>query len=272
MPDFLWKWRREIVFLLLIIVSLGMLVSRHEPGIVSRGLYQSISWVVVPFQKISAAMAKRSTNFISLIASISRIQEENVQLTHRVEKLNLENILLREQARENLVLRREMEYKPRQPGIFIPAEVIARDPASWLERLVLDRGAADQVKTGSGVITSYGVAGRVIQVNQSSAVIMLLLDTQSSVAGLVERSRITGTVKGTGQGWLKLLHISSEDDIRVGDVVVTSRLSSLFPSGLPIGDIVSIKPSENGLMLDIKVKPRVDFKTLDRLFILKSGE
>ncbi|MCK5218770.1 rod shape-determining protein MreC, partial [bacterium] len=264
MPDFLWKWRREIVFFLLIIVSLGMLVSRREPGRVSRGLYQGVAWVVVPFQKISAKMTKRSTHFISLIASISCIEEENVRLTHRVEKLNLENILLREQARENLTLRRELEYKPRQSVNFIPAEVIARDPASWLERLVLDRGSADQVKQGLGVITPYGVAGRIIQINQSSAVIMLLLDTQSSIAGLVERSRITGTIRGTGQGWLKLLHISSEDDIRVGDEVVTSRLSSLFPSGLPIGDVVSIKPSENGLMLDIKVKPRVDFKTLDR--------
>jgi rod shape-determining protein MreC len=155
MPDFLWKWRREIVFSLLIIISLGMLVSRREPGLVSRGLYQGVSWVAVPLQKISAVMVKRSTHFISLIASISRIQEENVQLTHRVEKLNLENILLQEQARENLVLRRELEYKSRQPVNFMPAEVIARDPASWLDRLVLDRGAADQVKQGSGVITPY---------------------------------------------------------------------------------------------------------------------
>jgi len=267
-PEFLWKWRREIIFSVLIIISLGMFVSQREPGLITQTLRQSIAFVIVPFQKISARLVKRSQKFFNQMISIKKLRHENAELKRKVEKLMLRNTLLMEQVRENQALRAELHYKQRIPYDFLPAELIARDPVSWLERVVIDRGSADDIETGAGVITPQGVVGRIREVNLYSSTVMLLLDTQSSVAGIVQRSQINGTVKGTGQGFLKLMYVSSEDDVKVGDTVVTSKLSSLFPPGLPIGDVVRVVPSENGLMLDIQMKPRVDFKTLDRFLIL----
>jgi rod shape-determining protein MreC len=83
---------------------------------------------------------------------------------------------------------------------------------------------------------------------------------------------VAGTLRGTGQHWLRLMYVANEDDIKPGDTISTSKLSTLFPAGLPLGDVVSVNTSENGLMLDIKVKPRVNFKTLDRFLILKVEE
>jgi len=108
----------------------------------------------------------------------------------------LRNALLRNNQLENQVLREIVGYQNEHHHEFIPSEMVGRDAASWLRRGILDRGQADGVKVGAGVITPQGVVGRIIEVNYYSSTIMLLPDVQSSVAGLVERSGISGTIKG----------------------------------------------------------------------------
>ncbi|MCK5243216.1 rod shape-determining protein MreC [bacterium] len=272
MPEFLWKWRREIIFSILIIISVGMLVSQREPGFITQTLRQGISFIVVPFQKISMNAVKGSRKMFARTISAKKLRIENVELKRRVEKLTLRNTLLMEQARENQQLREELNYQHRTPYEFLPAELIARDPVSWLERGVLDRGSSDEVVRGTGVITPQGVVGRIREVNLYSSTVMFLPDTQSSVAGITARAKVNGTVKGIGQGVLKMMYVSSGDDVKVGDAVLTSKLSTLFPAGIPIGDVVQVKPSENGLMLDIQIQPRVDLKTSDRFLILLKEE
>lgn len=272
MPDFLWKWRREIVFALLVVVSLGMLLSLHQPGIFGRTLRQAVSLVVFPFQKASTAVVRSTQGWLMFFQSHNALIKEKQELTQTVERLSLRNQLLREQARENEQLRAELAYKRRIQWTFLPAEVIARDPVSWLERVVVDRGAADGVAAGAGAITPAGVAGRVQEVNPFSATVMLLLDSQSSVAGWVERSKVHGTVKGTGEDTLRMVYVAGGEDVQAGDQVVTSQLSTLFPAGLPIGTVISVSQAEGGLMLDIRLKPNVDFKNQDRFLILQPGE
>lgn len=269
MPEFLWRWRREIIFSLLIIISLVLLVSQRQPGFFSLTLRQGASFVTVPFQKTATALTQRTRSLFSRTLSLKKLRKQNLSLRRKVEKLSLRNLLLQEQARENETLRDELDYQQRSTWAFLPAVVIARDPVSWLERVVTDRGATDDVAVGDGVISPLGVVGRIQSADLYSATVMLLPDAQSSVAGLVERSRINGTVKGTGTEYLKLMYVSSDDDVRVGDRVVTSPLSSLFPPGLPIGEIASVAPADDGLMLDIQIKPIIAFKTLDRFLILR---
>jgi rod shape-determining protein MreC len=271
-PEFLWKWRREIIFSLLIIISLMMLVSQREPGLIAQSLRQGISFVVVPFQKLSMNVVKGGKKMFARTISVKKLRIENVELKRRGEKLTLRNTLLMEQVRENQLLREELNYQRRTAFEFLPAELIARDPVSWLERGVLDRGSSDEVVVGAGVIIPQGVVGRIRDVNLYSSTVMMLLDTQSSVAGITGRAKINGTVKGTGQRLLKMIYVSSGDDVKVGDTVMTSKLSTLFPAGLPIGDVVHVAPSENGLMLNIDIQPCVDFKTLDRFLILMKEE
>ncbi len=273
MPDFLWKWRREIVFALLVLVSLGMLLSFRQPGIFGRTLRQTVSLAVFPFQKASTAVVRTAEGWLAFFQSLASLRQENQELALTVERLSLRNQLLREQARENEQLRAELAYKRRAEQAFLPAEVIARDPVSWLERVVVDRGANDGVAAGAGVITPAGVAGRVQEVNPFSATVMLILDSQSSVAGWVERSKVHGTVKGTGEDTLRMVYVASGEDIQTGDQVVTSHLSTLFPAGLPIGTVVGVAPAESGLMLDIRLQPNVDFKSQDRFMVLQpAGE
>lgn len=269
MPDFLWKWRKEIIFSLLILVSFGLLVSRRKPDVISQSLRQGVALLIAPVQKVSASSVRGVRESLSVLASLGRLRRENAELAGAVRRLQLDNARLREQARENEILRTELEYRRRTRWAFIPAEVIGCDPASWLERRVVNRGSTDGVVRGAGVIAPEGVVGRVSEVTLYTATIMLLPDTQSSVAGVIERSRVPGTIKGFGKPRLGMMHVSGSDDVRAGDTVLTSNVSSIYPPGLAIGEVTGARPAETGLMLSIQVRPRVNFKTLDRVLILR---
>ncbi len=270
MPEFLWKWRKEILFSLLIVISFTLLVSRHKPHFFSDSLRQGISFLLVPVQKLSDGAAVRAREALGFLAAFGALERENRALRKELDALRLENARLGAGARETEELRDQLGYKQRVRWDFIPAEVVGRDPASWLERVVVNRGTADGVRPGAGVITPQGVVGRVSEVNLYSATVVLLTDSQSSVAAVVERSRVPGTVKGTGGRWLSLAHTSGEDDVKPNDLVVTSQVSSIFPPGLFVGDVVSVTPADNGLMLSVRLKPRVAFTSLDHLLIIRA--
>jgi rod shape-determining protein MreC len=270
LPEFLWKWRKEIIFSLLLAISLGLLVAQRRPDVFSQGLRQGLTFVLFPLQKLSYTSTRQTRHWVSLVASFGHLRVENATLQRQVEALTLENARLAEQAREAEALRTELGYRRRTEWVTLPAEIIGRDPASWLDRVIVNRGTADGVSRGAGVIAPQGVVGRVSEVTLTEATVMLLPDVQSSVAGVVQRSRVPGTVKGTGKRWLGMGHVSGTDDVRAGDVVATSSVSSIFPSGLLIGDVVSAAPAEGGLMLSIQINPRVNFQNLDRVLILKS--
>lgn len=272
MPEFLWRWRREIVFTMLVVISLIMLVSHHEPGLLTRSLRQGVTFVIVPFQKVTTGFIQQSRQFFTFFTSMSTLKLENQELKRKIERLTLRNALLRKNQAENQRLREMVAYKKAINFEFIPADMIGRDPSSWLRRGLLDRGQADGVQVGAGVITPHGIAGRVIDVNYYSSTIMLLPDAQSSVAGMIERSGVSGTIKGDNNRALSMIYVSSEDDVQKGDWVVTSKLSTLFPPGLSIGQVNQVNPSANGLMLDIQIIPSVEFKTVSHFLILRTDD
>jgi rod shape-determining protein MreC len=176
LPEFLWKWRKEILFLFLIIISLAMLVSQQKPRFFSTNLRQGIAFLLVPAQKLSDGAAAKTREALRFIAAFGALQGENRDLHRELDTLRLDNARLAEAARENEQLREQLGYQARVPWKFIPAEVIGRDPASWLERVVVNRGTADGVRTGAGVITPQGVVGRVSEAEMYSAPIMLLTE------------------------------------------------------------------------------------------------
>jgi rod shape-determining protein MreC len=268
LSDIFWKWRREILFSLLIAVSLGLLISQRKPDFFSQSIRQGVFLVMAPLQKLSTQSFKRVRSLTLTLSTLGRLKSENDSLQRRLESLKLENLRLAEQAQENSQLREQLGYKQRQKWKFIPALIIGRDPASWLETAVVDRGSTDGVRLGAGVVTPEGVAGRISDVQLYASTVMLLSNVQSSVATAVERSRVPGTVKGLGTGMLAMMHVAGSDDVRAQDTVATSSVSSIFPPGLPVGEVTQVASSENGLMLSVRVKPRVNFQTLDHVLIL----
>jgi rod shape-determining protein MreC len=118
------------------------------------------------------------------------------------------------------------------------------------------------------VVTGNGVVGLVTATSPHAAKVMLLQDRQSAIDGIVERSRARGIIRGHGDEPLVFELIARGDDVRAGDIVISSGLGGVYPRGLRVGKIVEVNDPEEGLVQTARLAPSVDFGRLEQVFVL----
>jgi rod shape-determining protein MreC len=149
-----------------------------------------------------------------------------------------------------------------------PAEVVGQDVSPWFRSVLIDRGRTRDVRSGMPMVTDRGVVGLVTATSPHASRAMLILDRQSAVDGIVQRSRARGIVRGTGSGRLEFVFVVRGDDVEVGDVVITSGVGGVYPKGLRVGEVTGIEVDEDRLLHTAVVEPAVDFERLEQVFVL----
>ena len=203
-------------------------------------------------------------NYILLV----NLKEENHQLQEEVRRLKQENANLKESAQTLERLQRLLLLKARVPGAMIAAEVIASSPSAWFRTIVINKGQRDGVKKGFPAVTLEGVVGKVIKVSSRSSVVLLVIDRNSSVDCLVQRTRTRGILEGEGEGRCYLRYVSRTEDIQVGDHIVTSGLEGIFPKGLSLGEVAKVEKKAYGLFQEIEVMPSADLGRLEEVMVI----
>jgi rod shape-determining protein MreC len=117
------------------------------------------------------------------------------------------------------------------------------------------------------VVNRQGVVGRVLTVGSGSSKIQLLIDPNSGVAGLLQRTRGQGMVVGSGDAGCRMEYVSELENVEVGDVVVTSGLDRIYPKGFRIGVVSTVEEGDQ-LTKNIGLKPEVDFQRLEEVLVL----
>ena len=152
--------------------------------------------------------------------------------------------------------------------------VIATEGVPWFRTVTLSRGRDDGVSLNAPVISTTGVVGRVVAVGPHAAKVQLLLDHESGLGVRIERSRITAVVSGQAGfadqvgNLLAMNFVPVLADVVGGDVVVTSGLDRMFPKGLMVGRVQSVKTT-GGLFKDILVAPSAHFEKLEELMVVR---
>jgi rod shape-determining protein MreC len=118
------------------------------------------------------------------------------------------------------------------------------------------------------VVIPEGIVGVVIETSSRSAKVLLLIDPNSAVDALVQRTRARGIVKGGGAGYCVFDYVLRKHEISVGDTVVSSGLDGVFPKGLRVGRISEIVRLNAGIFQKVSVTPVVDFEILEEVFII----
>ena len=150
----------------------------------------------------------------------------------------------------------------------LAAEVIGKDPSPWFKTVTIDKGSADGVARGLPVVISEGIAGLVTDVTYSYAKVLLIIDQNSAVDALIQRSRARGVIKGGFSKRCFLKYVLRKYDIGIGDVVVSSGLDGVFPKGLRIGYVSSVVKQKAGIFQEITVMPYINFEKLEEVLIL----
>ena len=248
------------VFLSLLLLALS---SECQSSIKSK-----IIFVLAPFQRSASKLHTNIPVFKKKESDIEKLQEENRRLSEKLSILAIEKNLSQELSRENRRLRELLGFEKKLPFKLMPAQVIGRDATNWNKVLFINKGNTDGLKKNSPVITPEGLVGQIIEITPHQSKIMTILDSNSRVAALVERNRVQGIICGTNDSWCQLNYVSLREEIRENDSIISSGQGGIFPKGLLIGKVRSVKKRETELFQRIKVNPTVNFSHLEEVMVI----
>ena len=224
--------------------------------------------LMAPVTKVISAGNTFVSGIWSDYLNLVDVRRENKQLRQSVKVLNGRLLDSREALIANERLKRLLELKSSLQAPALAASVIGEDGSPWFKTLVIDRGTADGLSEGMPVVAVGGVVGRLVKVAANSSRVLLLTDHASGIAAVVQRSRARGVVKGAGGSRCSLEFALRDEDVKVGDAVITSGIGGLFPKGLSIGEVAMVKKGAYGIFQTVEVRPAVNIARIEEVLVL----
>jgi rod shape-determining protein MreC len=204
-------------------------------------------------------------NYIGLI----RTNRENADLRNKLTKLQFENQKIPELEQENKRLKTILNLMEQHPKTMIAARVVGEDVKNWFKCIILDKGKSSGIMIKMPVVTSRGLVGQVVETDRWVTKVMVINDTNSSVDIYVEGRNTRGILEGTGQTLLRLKYIRKNDELEIGDKLITSGKDGIYPKGLAIGIVTTVNRNKPGIFADIEVMPFNNFNRLEEVLVLK---
>jgi rod shape-determining protein MreC len=205
---------------------------------------------------------------LSFIPNYFDLRHENRVLRELNLTLSEEVSRLREGKLENLRLRRLLGLHEHSPYRYIAANVIGKNLQLLRNTVTLDAGETDGIRQNMPVVTDEGLVGKIAASAGGYAVAQILYNKELRVSAKIQRSRVDGIVRWDGGSNLTLQNVAKTLDIQVGDVVITSDYSSLFPAGIKVGVVSAIRPIPGSLFQGVDIVPAVDFGRLEQVFVI----
>jgi rod shape-determining protein MreC len=228
--------------------------------------------VTAPFQKFIKGSIDAVGGIWLKYFGLVNLYEENTRLKREADTLRMENYRYQELLATHGRLRKLLQFKKTINWPVLAAQVIGRDPTGWFKSVIIDKGRNSGLKVNMPVVNARGVVGRLVSVSLSYAKVLLIIDQNSAVDCIIQRSREGGIVKGLSSKVCKLDYMVKTGDVAVGDMVFTSGLGGVYPKGVPVGEVIEVANVPGELFKDIKVRPMVDFAKLEELLVvLKEG-
>jgi rod shape-determining protein MreC len=272
MPEFWRSARTPLVFVGLALFATVMMIS--DRGALREG-GRELSWfdsllldVTAPIQGAMAAPAEGIDGLWQSYVDLLGVRADNERLIERVAELEEENLQYREALVTSGLLEHIAQMREDFEAPMLPSQVVGLDVSPWFRAVLVDRGERHGVRAGQPVMTQDGVVGLVTAASSGAAKTMLLLDRQSAVDGVVQRTRVRGIVRGRGTDRLGFEFEVREGDVRRGDVIISSGLDGVYPSGLRIGEVEEVQDAGGRLLQTAVVKPTVDFARLEQVFVM----
>lgn len=225
-----------------------------------------------PVQKILKASIEGVSNAWMRYIHLVGLEADNRTQKNKIAALQTELILYKEGYLEAQRLQKILSLQNDYHHSGITARVIGREQAALSKTFWINKGSAHGLKSGMPVIVPPGLIGRLTDVSWHSSKVLLLIDENSNVDALIQRTRVQGIVRGAGSRGCMVRYISKIQDVKEGDVVMTSGMSNIFPKGLLIGTVSQVDHKDVGLFLKIRVTPFVDFSTLEEVLILAADQ
>ncbi len=232
-------------------------------------------YVVVPFQEGIASVGGYLYDRAEEMGKLEDALTENQRLQEQIDELTMENAQL-QQDKYELDSLRELYAIDEATSDYekTGARVIASDSSNWFYSFIIDKGSEDGIEVDMNVLAGSGLAGRVVSVGPNYSRVLSIIADNSNVYGTILSSSknllVTGDLQAMmSQGMIRFEQLSDRDDqVEVGDKVVTSNISSKYLPGIPIGFISSIDTSSNNQTKSGYLTPAVDFQQIQEVLVI----
>ncbi|HTE26505.1 rod shape-determining protein MreC [Flavitalea sp.] len=153
-----------------------------------------------------------------------------------------------------------------------PAKVVSNTATLQNNYITIERGLNQGIRKDMGVISSTGIVGTVVDVSANYAVVMSLLHRQNRVSAKMKKTGETGTIQWDGESpfFLTLINVPKSAPVAVGDSVITSQYSYLFPQGIMVGTVAAIVEDKTSNFYTMKVKPATNFYSLEYVTVAEN--
>lgn len=273
--------RRRAVLTLLVIGSFLLLTITY--GQSSGGLQRGVSTIFSPLQTVADRALKPARDLVGWFDKTFDARGENSRLEDELVAARRQAVAGQEALQENAQFRKLFDLN-RGPALAesgyepVTGRVIARSPTVWHSTVTIDVGSGDGVHVDDPVISGDGLVGLVASAQGGSAQVTLISDHTSAVSAKVLPGGVQGVIRpdvGDPED-LILDFIDSTKDVHGGQSVVTSGwraqgLASLFPPGLPVGEVTSASIVEQEASQQVHLRPYADLANLDLVQVLTGG-
>ncbi len=245
-------------------ISLGLIAFSSMNAERLGGLRTATSDLLSPALNFVSRPVQDAAMFVRDVSGLAQLQAENMRLRQ-------ENIRLRDwhQAAmfldaENKSLRSLLKMKLDPSLSYISARVMADSGNAYVKSLLLSIGEDDGVQKGGAVLGSDGLAGRIVEVGNASARVLLVTDINSRIPVLIEGVSQHAVMAGTNENMPVLVHLPPGMEVPVGSRVITSGHGGVFPYGLPVGQVVITRDGEAGVALYADLDRLVHVRIVNR--------
>lgn len=246
-----------------------------------------VGWLADGTTRLISPLARATQNlwgggsrWVENYAVLRGVREENRQLKNEVSQLQSRVLALSEENRGAQRNERLEAFGNSLGSGGQVAQVVGMDPHKLRRSLTINRGSRHGVQVGQTVSSEGGLVGRVIQVGKNSAVVLLITDMKSTVDVMGMRTRARGTLRGkrksldlNRQYWLtQAEYFKGAQELRPGDILMTSGLDGVFPKGLPVGEVQSFEKEVSGFFYQAEVSPYVELSKLEEVWVMGPEE
>lgn len=236
------------------------------------GVRAGIATVLRPLQWLSAQPVKAVDLMGSYVTTVETAQQTKEQATLQIAQLALQAQRAELLMRENAALRELLGLQQQLPVQARAAEVayVAADP--FVRKVTINKGSSQGIAKGAPVIDGHGLLGQVVRVFPLSSEVLLVDNPQHAVPALNnrtgERSLVYGDSQNPRGNSLEIRFLSNAEDVREGDVIVTSGVGGIYPAGLPLGTVSVVERRNNSAFLRVQLAPAARMQSVNHVLVL----
>lgn len=217
------------------------------------------SLVATPFNAAGNVMG----NLTASQETLSELREQNAELTAQVAELS-------ESKKTSERLESLLNLQSTYSLTSTAARIIGNSSDAWSRAVTIDKGTAAGFSCGMAVCNSGGVIGQIVEVSATTSTVQLITDEGSGVSAMIQSTRAQGMLQGQPDGSLRLSYVSTELDVKVGDIVITSGIGGVYPKGLPLGTVSSVEKSDNDVYYTIVVRAQSTAENNEEVLVITS--